>query len=463
MTALAGGCGTLRDGGGDSTPIGISRATGQLGTLRAPAYRARTPAIPIPVEAASARRRLRSLTGSVCTHGSDVGGVEGREAARRPRIRPVRLVATVVLFALATSGCMNGGILRAAAPTSLPTATPSPAASPLEDPQPLAFPRDEGPHDRLTEWWYYTGHLHAEDGRDFGFEFVTFRAERGSFPVAWASHFAITDRTAGTFTYEQRVEYGAQVDRSPPDAGFDFAIRPAFVDAGVVPEPWAMRGVGGRDHVTAAMVGNAIDLELTTDRPPVLHDDDGWVDLGPAGGTYYYSRTRMEVEGTLTSSGTSGGQPVHVTGQAWFDHQWGDFIAVGAGGWDWFSVQLADGRDLTISSVHGPGGVEFFRYGTLVAADGSARNLSADAFGIEVLDRWQSLRSGADYPAEWRITIPGEGLSLHLVPVLADQELDTTGSSGVIYWEGEVTVDGMDDGKPVEGLGYVELTGYASP
>jgi predicted secreted hydrolase len=224
-----------------------------------------------------------------------------------------------------------------------------------------------------------------------------------------------------------------------------------------------MRGVGGRDRLVAAMVGYAIDLELTSDRPPALHDDDGWVDLGPAGGTYYYSRTRMDVDGSLFASGTPSGQPVHVTGLAWFDHQWGDFIAVGAGGWDWFSVQLADGRDLTISLVHGPGGVEFFRYGTLVAADGSARHLSADDFDIDVLDRWQSPQSGADYPAEWRVSIPGEGLSLHLAPVLADQELDTTESSGVIYWEGEVTVDGTDDGKPVEGLGYVELTGYASP
>ena len=27
------------------------------------------------------------------------------------------------------------------------------------DPQPVELPRDDGPHDRLTEWWYYTGHL----------------------------------------------------------------------------------------------------------------------------------------------------------------------------------------------------------------------------------------------------------------------------------------------------------------
>ena len=38
-----------------------------------------------------------------------------------------------------------------------PSPTDRPAAA--ADPQPVVFPRDDGPHDRLTEWWYYTGHL----------------------------------------------------------------------------------------------------------------------------------------------------------------------------------------------------------------------------------------------------------------------------------------------------------------
>ena len=35
----------------------------------------------------------------------------------------------------------------------------------------------------------------SADGRRFGFEFVIFRAERGAFPVTWASHLALTDET----------------------------------------------------------------------------------------------------------------------------------------------------------------------------------------------------------------------------------------------------------------------------
>ena len=74
---------------------------------------------------------------------------------------------------------------------------PSPTLRP-PDPQPVVLPGDDAPHDRLTEWWYDTGHLRAADGRRFGFELVVFRAERGGFPVSWASHLALTDETGGT-------------------------------------------------------------------------------------------------------------------------------------------------------------------------------------------------------------------------------------------------------------------------
>jgi len=385
---------------------------------------------------------------------------------------------------LALAGCTNGGVLRAAVPTPVPSARPNPSPVALPDPRPLTFPREEGPHHRLTEWWYYTGHLQATGGRDFGFEFVMFRAERGAFPVAWASHFATTDATAGTFRYEQRTEFGPQVDRSPAAGGFDLTIEPPADTAGFpgpgasapasVPGPspgpsagsfagaqvpWVMRGGGGRDLLSAAGSPGRIELYLVTDRSPVLHDGDGWIDLGPAGGTYYYSRTRMTVNGKYF---TAPDTHLPVSGLAWFDHQWGDFIAVGAGGWDWFSAQLDDGRDLTISLVHGPGGVEVLDYGTLVAADGSARHLTADQFKVTVLGRWTSSHTGADYPAGWRIELPSQRVTLELTPTLADQELDTTASTGATYWEGEVTIDGTcGDGHRLAGRGYVELTGYA--
>ena len=150
-----------------------------------------------------------------------------------------------------------------------------------------------------------------------------------------------------------------------------------------------------------------------------------------------------------------------MTGEAWFDHQWGDFIAVGGGGWDWFAVNLDDGTDLTLSLVRDADGSYPLVYGTLVAADGTTRHLPRDAFTVEVTKRWTSPRTGANYPAGWRVTLPGEDLAIDLTPTVADQELDTRASTGVVYWEGSQHVSATRAGKPLGGEAYVELTGYA--
>jgi predicted secreted hydrolase len=44
---------------------------------------------------------------------------------------------------------------------------------------------------------------------------------------------------------------------------------------------------------------------------------------------------------------------------------------------------------------------------------------------------------------------------------VAQQELDTRPTTGVVYWEGSQTVRATRDGMPIAGEGYVELTGYA--
>ena len=69
--------------------------------------------------------------------------------------------------------------------------------------------------------------------------------------------------------------------------------------------------------------------------------------------------------------------------------------------------------------------------------------------------------SQAEYPSGWTVKVPGERLDLVVEPAIADQELRAQGSTGETYWEGAVRVRGTRGGKPVQGKGYVELTGYA--
>jgi predicted secreted hydrolase len=383
------------------------------------------------------------------------------------RGNPVMRAALLALLcvSLAAGGCSPSG--RVLANDPLPTAappSPPPEPSPTTDPRPVDLPLDEAPHGRLSEWWYYTGHLRSGDGARFGFEFVVFRAERGIFPPVWASHLALTDESGERFLYVQRSEVGPQVDRSQADGGFDLSIRGGGVTPdGSVQRPeasaWSMRGRDGEDVLLAAADAFAIDLRLDAGaRPAVLHDSIGWVDFGPAGSSYYYSRTRLSAEGTLTVDG----REMDVSGIAWFDHQWGDFVAVGAGGWDWFAVNLDDGTDLMLSLIRDRDGDYPLVYGEFVAPDGSYRHLSRAEFEVAALGGWTSLRTGVTYPAGWQIAIPAEGLTIELEPILADQELDTRASTGVVYWEGSQHVRARRDGQRLGGEAYVELTGYTA-
>jgi predicted secreted hydrolase len=388
---------------------------------------------------------------------------------------PLATVALLLTLAGCTGATAGAPILAnpAVAPPVIPARTAAPSTPP--DPLPVVLPRDDGPHDRLTEWWYYTGHLRAADGARFGFEFVFFRAERGGFPTSWVSHLAITDETGARFLYSQRLEVGPQVDRSPrgPDGiptGFDLSMAGADPSR---PETfgrpaWAMSGSGGVDRLSAmlapdeaaladAPAGLGLDLHLTATKPAALHERDGWIDFGPAGGSYYYSRTAMTATGTLDVDGLS----LAVDGSAWFDHQWGDFISVGGGGWDWFAVNLADGTDLTLSLVRDTDGSYPLIYGTVVAPDGTIRHLPRDAFSVDVTDHWVSPATGANYPSAWTIRIPGDDLTIELRPTIAAQELDTRATTGVIYWEGSQVVRATRAGSAIGGEGYVELTGYA--
>jgi predicted secreted hydrolase len=332
-------------------------------------------------------------------------------------------------------------LVSACAPAAEPGLPPAPPPTPNVYP-PVTFPRDEAPHADLTEWWYYTGHLESADGRRWGFELVTFQILRATLQPYYVAHFAVTDQQRGRFHYEDRSSQGVQAQ--PPE-GFDLTVG-----------GWQMAGLLGNDRLLASMDQYALDVRLTTTRPPVLHDG-GLVTFGPAGDSYYYSRTRMQISGTLVDHG----EAIPVTGQAWFDKQWGNFLVVG-GGWDWFSLQLDDGSDLMLNLIRNAAGQTTIVYGTYVAPDGSFQHLDGSQFEVAVLGQWTSPRTGITYPSGWRATLREHGLDLTISPVLADQELDTRRSTSLVYWEGAQSIVGTRGSQRVSGKGYVELVGYGN-
>jgi len=314
----------------------------------------------------------------------------------------------------------------------------------------IRLPEDEGAHNNLTEWWYYTGHFAATaaDGKqnNYGFELVVFQVSRSSFLPLYLAHFAISDITRGEFHYDQR-----RITASTPIAG---GVRGIDVHMG----DWSIQGLNGQDHLVAAMKDYAINLQLVGSKPPTLHNGNGLITYGLAGYSYYYSRTRMAVSGTIVDHG----QQFSIVGQAWMDHQWGDFLTLSDSGWDWYSIQLNDNTEVMVYLIHDAAGRALSTYVGYIDADGVDHLFSGNTLHTTALAKWTSPATGITYPSGWRLAIddPQLQMNLTIVPQLKNQELVTLNSTGNIYWEGAVAVEGQSGGKSVGGLGYVELTGY---
>lgn len=358
------------------------------------------------------------------------------------------LLLLLCLLALILASCQVPGVPATSA--HLPLVGPAPTQQALP---PIRFPQDEAPHRNLTEWWYYTGHLTARTPgggqRHYGFELVFFQFLRSDYPPIYAAHFAVSDITSGAFHYDQRrlSEPDARLAGVAATSGFTVRIN-----------DWSARGFNGHDHLEASMESYAIDLALEARKPPVLHNGNGLISSGLVGFSYYYSRTRMAVSGVLLDHQ----QRLQVTGEAWMDHQWGNFLLLGGGGWDWFSLQLRDGSEWMLYLIRDTSGRVVSTYLSEVGPDGRSLQLPGSALQISVPGRWRSPVTGIVYPSGWRIDVHAPRLqaSFALQPELRDQELVVAQSTGTIYWEGAVSIQGQQAGQSVQGEGYVELTGY---
>jgi predicted secreted hydrolase len=331
-------------------------------------------------------------------------------------------------------------------------------------PRAFVFPGDHGPHPTFrTEWWYWTGNLRAsgsEGARRFGFQLTFFRtalaptlAPRRS---AWSArdvylaHLAVTDVEAGRFRARDRWARGALDLAGAAGNPLQVWIGDWSAEAASDQGGWPLRLRAGDGDL-------GIELALSPGKAPVLQGDRGLSrkSSGEGNASYYYSLTRMPVSGKVRA----GGRAFTVEGLAWMDREWStSALAPEQVGWDWFALQLDDGRELMLYRLRTrDGGVSPESQGTLVAADGSARGLGRDAVEVQVLDYWTSPRGGTRYPGRWRLRVPADDLDVTVTPVVADQELDLA----VRYWEGAVRVEGTARGAPLRGTGYVELVGYA--
>jgi predicted secreted hydrolase len=337
----------------------------------------------------------------------------------------------------------------------------APAARADVRPRPLAFPADFGAHpDTRTEWWYVTGSLQA-GAQAHGFQVTFFRSRTGvadSHPSRFAArqlvfaHAAVTDMDSRRLRHDQRIAR----------AGFGIADC-ATGDTAVVLRDWTLRRDGPpersvyRAQAASEAGGFALDLTMSATQPVLLQGEGGFSRKGPRPGqaSHYYSQPQLAVAGTLSLAG----RRTTVSGRAWMDHEWSEaYLAPEARGWDWIGMNLDDGSALMAFRIRLADGSALWAGGSFRPPGGAARPFAAGEVVFTPGRRWTSASSRAAYPVEWELATPA---GRFVVKALLDnQELDSRGSTGAIYWEGLSEL--LDDRGRRVGRGYLEMTGYAS-
>jgi len=332
-----------------------------------------------------------------------------------------------------------------------------------------SFPRDHWAHPALkTEWWYLTGNLadSASPGRHFGYQLTFFRIgvldHRPAPGANWVPQMIMMGHAAVTDLGEHRHVFSDVFYRaldtlagfgSPGDSLIAWARAPAGTSG-----RWTLRwtGDGFAFDMTDQRRGIAFALTATPAKPLVLQGPNGLSRKGPAPGaaSQYYSYTRLDTRGTLRT----GARDYAVRGTSWMDQEVGsNQLARDQVGWDWFGLQLDDGRELMMYRLRDSVGTVTWASGTIVPATGAPRYLPDSAFSVVGTAAWRSDSTAAVYPARWTIRVPDAQLVLDVVPRIADQENRSALPRGLFYWEGAVEVR---IGGRVAGRGYAELTGY---
>lgn len=319
--------------------------------------------------------------------------------------------------------------------------------------QQLVFPQDHGAHpDFRTEWWYVTGHVKTSNGTPLGFQITFFRSRTGMGEDSKSkfapqqilfAHAAIADPRHGKLRHDEKIAR----------AGFGNHAKVGVMDIAL--NKWTMKMV---DNVISARVASkefSLDLTLTPSQPPIAQGENGYSQKGPnvKQASQYVTFAQLGVAGKIIVNG----KPETVTGKAWFDHEWSsEIMSADVVGWDWLGANLDDGGAVMAFRMRGADGRAIWAGGTRVTADGKIIKMTPQQVFFTPLETWRSPRTSATYPVAMRVDVANE--SFELKPWMSDQELDSSRSTGITYWEGATD---LIQNKQRVGRGYLELTGYA--
>jgi predicted secreted hydrolase len=338
----------------------------------------------------------------------------------------------------------------------------------------LSFPRDHGSHPEYKiEWWYFVGHLHSEEGREFGFQVTFFRyADRPPDPIKngspsdfagqniFLAHVAFTDIEAGQFYFQERLNR----------EGWDAYSSNDRMD--IRNGNWTASMQELEDGQTKILCSATIrsdvrlNLELTALKPFVRFGDFKGLSIkGPEreNCSIYITFTRLKTGGSVRVQGKD---YTIADGLAWMDHEISSSQLGGnMEGWDWTCIQLEDGWEVKayILRLMDGSASEFSRL-IWVSPQGDLYYQTKDVWQWNELQSWTSPETGIEYSTSVEIVAPhpieNEDRTFRLYPRLDAQEIRPD-ISDIGYWEGACDV--LNEQSQSIGKAYLELTGYGEP
>ncbi|AGL02343.1 lipocalin family protein [Desulfoscipio gibsoniae] len=352
----------------------------------------------------------------------------------------------------------------------------------------IMLPEDAGPHPSSNvEWWYYFAFLKGDKGGNYATMASFFRiGEPGLFKGHYLifslvdldryTHraFSLLDKKAAVYMlffipYDLLLD---PLDKRMWKLGYNLLKRK-------LPYPHKeLENVDVQKMPTRLVYGNnclnfvnrsedcfvvhlaeeevTIDLNFVPQKPIALVGGDGKPNQ-----LFYYSFPHNQVEGRIRN-----GQVVeNVTGTGWFDHQWGrSHTLTFKTGWDWFGIQLNDGRELLMNRFNSiKNGRSFRPMANLIDYSGNVFfTRDVEYYPVKY---WKSPFTKAVYPLEWQIVIPEFYMKMK-VSYFSMQEAPIIGPLHAI-WEGACFISGEEmminqKVREILGVGYMELVGYAN-
>ena len=338
----------------------------------------------------------------------------------------------------------------------------------------LRFPRDAGSHnDFKTEWWYVTGVAQVPgtpgDAKDklrlLGFQVTFFRSRvdatqgmqsRLAARQLLFAHAAVTDVDGKKLWHDQRI---ARWSGDAPGTNPADTAHASSTDTNVTLRDWSLRRTGTDLQADIAGKDFAIQLRFQATQPVLLQGVDGLSRKGPEEkqASYYYSHPQLQTSGSIRVQGQA--HTLQSGSVAWMDHEWSqEVLHPQAVGWDWIGINLFDGSALTAFQLRDQAGNAMWDGGSFRSVSGQRFGFTRGEVMFKPLRRWTSPLSQASYPVEWMVRTPADYYTVRAV--LDNQELDSRGSTGAIYWEGLSEV--WDSNNRLVGRGYLEMTGYAA-